>query len=217
MFDDAHSQLETPPLPSAEMSVPQPRMDRAGDEYVLGDIAEETDAEAQARTDAGPLGFSAEEPILRHDALGAMYLQATDDAAITESTHAAFQDAAEPPPQHTLKAAEPVMPMPASTNPFTRYSDNHRTWASREGPASVEPVWAPTSTHEVQLSPQELPHQAATEPSEARQEPEPGMVERSADVLFDQAPDERVSRHVEQEPLHAAEDCLLYTSPSPRD
>lgn len=209
MFDDAHSQLETPPLPSAEMSVPQPRMDRAGDEYVLGDIAEETDAEAQARTDAEPLGFSAEEPILRHDALGAMYLQATDDAAITESTHAAFQDAAEPPPQSTLKAAEPARPMPASTNPFTRFSDNHRTWASRDGPASVESVWAPTSTHEAQLPPQELPPQAAMEPTEARQEPEPGTVERSADVLFDQAPDERVSRHVEQEPLHAAEEARV--------
>lgn len=207
MFDDAHSQLETPPLPSAELSAPQPRTDRAGDEYVLGDIAEETDADAQAPADPEPLGFSAEEPILRHDALGAMYLQATDDAAITESTHAAFQDADEPPPQYALKATEPVMPMPASRNPFTRHSDMHRTWASREGPATVESVGASTSTHEAQLPSQELLHQAPAEPTETRQEPQPGMVERPADVLFDKAPDEPVLRHAESEPLHTTEEA----------
>ena len=157
--------------------------------------------------DPEPLGFSAEEPILRHDALGAMYLQATDDAAITESTHAAFQDADEPPPQYALKATEPVMPMPASRNPFTRHSDMHRSWASREGPATVESVGASTSTHEAQLPSQELLHQAPAEPTETRQEPQPGMVERPADVLFDKAPDEPVLRHAESEPLHTTEEA----------
>lgn len=206
MFDDAHSQFETPPLQSAELSVPQPRTERAGDEYTLGDIAEETDADARPPTDPMNLGSSAEDPILRHDALGAMYLEATDDAAITESTHAAFLDADEQSPPHTLNAAEPVMPMPVSTNPFTRSSDTNRTFASREWPATVESIWAPTSTHEARPTEQELPDLTSAEPTEARPMEEPDMVERPADVLFDKAPDVPLFNHAESQPQYADEE-----------
>lgn len=207
MFDDAHSQFETPPLQSADLGVPQPRTERAGDEHALGDITEETDADTRPPTDPMNFGSSTDEPILRHDALGAMYLEATGDAAMTESTHAAFQDADELPPHPSLRAAEPLMPMPVSTNPFIRSSDTNRTFASREWPAAVESIWAPTSTHEAQPTEQALPTLTPAELTDAHLMQEPDLVERpAADVLFDKAPDVPLFDHAEPQPQDARDE-----------